>query len=72
MVCAPGRISRVVLTGIAVCAVGASLHADVILSATGLNDTLKKMQRLRQTIVNTATAGPARAEAWFQDRKSVV
>ncbi|MGH9386713.1 MAG: hypothetical protein ACRD2N_20780 [Vicinamibacterales bacterium] len=42
-----------------------AIHADIILSASGLNDTLKKMQRLQQTIVNPATAGAERADAWF-------
>jgi hypothetical protein len=41
----------------------ATLHADVILSAAGLNDALKKMERLTQTIA--ASAGTARANAWF-------
>jgi TolA-binding protein len=44
------------------CAI-ATVSADIILSATALNDALKKMQRLRQTI--DGGAGPARVEALF-------
>jgi len=49
---------------IAAAALGMRLHADVILSAAALNDALRKMQRLQQTI-GTA-AGTERADAWFQ------
>ena len=41
----------------------ATLHADIILSAAALNDALKKMERLTQTI--TGSNGAARANAWF-------
>lgn len=42
----------------------APLWADVILSVTTVNDTLKKMQRLQQTLASTT--GAARGEALFQ------
>lgn len=42
----------------------APLAADVILSATAVNDTLKKMQRLQQTM--TAGTSTARTDALFQ------
>ena len=45
-------------------ATGTPVVADVILSATGVNDTLKKMQRLRQTL--TSATGAGRGEALFQ------
>jgi hypothetical protein len=41
----------------------ATLHADVILSAAALNDALKKMERLTQTL--SASSGTGRASAWF-------
>ena len=41
-----------------------AVSADIILSATALNDALKKMQRLRQTI--EASSGAERAEAMFE------
>jgi hypothetical protein len=41
----------------------ATANADVILSATALNNALKKMERLKQTI--SASSGAARANAWF-------
>ena len=43
---------------------GAPVLADVILSATIVNETLKKMQRLQQTL--GATTSAARGEALFQ------
>jgi hypothetical protein len=46
-----------------VAAMAATLHADIILSAAALNDALKKMERLTQTIA--ASSGAARATAWF-------
>jgi outer membrane protein assembly factor BamD (BamD/ComL family) len=52
------------LTACGVVALAAMLSADIILSATALNDALKKMQRLRQTI--ESASGPARAEALFE------
>jgi TolA-binding protein len=51
-----------VLVGIL--AVRATGSADVILSAAALNDALKKMERLQQTIA--ASTGTPRAEAWFE------
>lgn len=45
-------------------AMSATVSADVILSAAALNDALKKMERLQQTIA--ASAGTPRAEAWFE------
>jgi hypothetical protein len=56
--------SRLCLTACAIVAMAATLGADIILSAAALNDALKKMQRLRQTI-DSATGAP-RAEAWFE------
>lgn len=47
-----------------VVAMSAVVSADVILSAAALNDALKKMERLQQTIA--ASTGTARAEAWFE------
>lgn len=47
-----------------VAAMSATLSADIILSAAALNDALKKMERLKQTIA--ATSGPTRAGAWFE------
>jgi TolA-binding protein len=46
-----------------VCAI-ATVSADIILSATAVNDAVKKMQRLRQTI--DATTSPGREEARFE------
>src|SRR5439155_17783261 len=48
----------------AVVAVPRTVRADIIMSAEGLNATLKKMERLKQTIEN----GPERErpDAWFQ------
>ena len=55
-------ISAIVTILIAVSAVDAS--ADVILSAEGLNATLKKMDRLKRTIESGAER--ERPDAWFQ------
>lgn len=52
------------LTTCGVIAMAATLSADIILSAAVLNDALKKMQRLRQTI--ESSSGAARAEAVFE------
>lgn len=56
--------SAVVLAVLALLAIGAPVQADVILSATAVNDTLKKMQRLRQTLASAS--GSARGEPLFQ------
>lgn len=56
------RVRGLVLTCVVLAV--ATVRADVILSATALNDALKKMQRFHQTI--GASAGAARAAAWFQ------
>lgn len=55
---------RVCLTACGVTVMAAALSADIILSAAALNDALKKMQRLRQTI--ETSSGSARAEALFE------
>lgn len=59
--CRPLRLAVAVSMLIAT---GTPVVADVILSATGVNDTLKKMQRLRQTL--TSATGAGRGEALFQ------
>jgi TolA-binding protein len=56
--------SRLCLAICGVVAMAGTLSADIILSATVLNDALKKMQRLRQTI--DGASGTTRAEALFQ------
>jgi TolA-binding protein len=56
---------RLCLAMCGVVALAGTLSADVILSATALNDALKKMQRLRQTI-DSANETAARAESLFE------
>jgi len=47
-----------------VVAMSAVVSADVILSAAALNDALKRMERLQQTIA--VSTGTVRANAWFE------
>jgi TolA-binding protein len=52
-----------VLASVAIMTTVSAVAADVILSAAALNDSLKKMERLTQTIAKSEAA--AAAAAWF-------
>lgn len=50
---------RVLLTGVLALGLSTTLSADVILSAANLNDALKKMERIRQSLPGAAGTGAA-------------
>jgi hypothetical protein len=54
---------RIAAVAFVAAAMTATANTDVILSAAALNDALKKMERLTQTI--SASSGAAKANAWF-------
>ena len=60
------RAVRIAAVVACLIASAASLRADVILSASAVNDTLKKMQKLVDAIAALATPRPTQADAWFE------